>query len=427
MFTLDGKYTTALFTIDNPEPECISQVANMANHAAFSNRIVLMPDVHAGKGSCIGFTMPLGNKVIPNVVGVDIGCGVAGFKFRSPINLEDASLLSTVDDNVRQAVPFGFHKRNKPATGQETLPDFIKVVKKHKGMYDAETHVPALYARLDMGNNAFINSLGTLGGGNHFIELGRCGDSDEYWIFVHSGSRNFGKRVCDFHQDAAVAYQTGVRTYKHEQGVTEILNKYRDEPEKINMALTEFKAQDTYTTNKQLAYLEGEGMDAYLKDMRIAQIYAAQNRMYIVSAVYKAISSVTGDKTRTLFHVIDTVHNFIDGTNMIRKGAVRALEGEQLIIPFNMRDGAWICRGRGNKEWNYSAPHGAGRVMSRTQAKKVLSLDEAREQMKGIYTSCIPLDEAPGAYKDASTIKKAIGPTIEVLEEVRPILNMKAK
>lgn len=315
-----------------------------------------MPDVHDGKDIVIGFTMPISDMVNPNHIGVDIGCGVTCGRIPKM-----TMSLAEIDERIRAAIPMGFEHRASPHP-----------------FASENSAMEALALKIGQDPEAVYRQLGTLGGGNHFIEIGEA--DDEWYLFIHTGSRNFGLQVCKYHA-------------------------------------TKAKANGS-------KYLLGDDMKEYFDDMIIAQRFASQNRNAIVASVMAALD-VTGG------YVCDTIHNYIDFTRgIIRKGAVRAEANETLVIPMNMRDGVLLCKGKGNPDWNYSAPHGAGRVLSRAQAKRQLDMAEFERQMEGIYSTSVcnsTLDESPMAYKDMQTIIDCIGDTVEVVKVIKPILNIKAK
>ena len=314
MFELEGKYGTAKVFTDDVDQKAIAQVIDLLNQPyAAGSKIRMMPDIHAGAGCTIGTTMTITDRVCPNLVGVDIGCGMYVVKISGSI---DPERLDTV---IRKSVPAGFAIH--PEESQYArLFDF--------GNLRCKDHVDAARAK---------RSIGTLGGGNHFIEIGEA--DDEWYIFIHTGSRNFGLQVCKYH--AAKAKANGSK------------------------------------------YLLGDDMKEYFDDMIVAQRFASQNRNAIVASVITALD-IKGE------YVCDTIHNYIDFTRgIIRKGAVRAEAGETLVIPMNMRDGVLLCKGKGNPDWNYSAPHGAGRVLSRAQAKRQLDMAEFESQMEGIYSTSV--------------------------------------
>ena len=350
------------------EHEAYQQVKSLANYEPYLNQqIRVMPDAHVGKGSTIGTTMTITDKVTPNLVGVDIGCGMLTTKLN-----EKKVDLPKLDRTIIKNIPSGFAIRDEAIA-----------------KFDFSDLRSAKYANLQRARL----SIGTLGGGNHFIELNR-GDDDSLYLVIHSGSRHLGVNVWKYYQD--LAQKNATKNHKGKLPAAE----------------------------RDLAYLEGTDFDDYLNDMKIVQHYASVNRKMMANVILEEMGLTINDQ-------FETVHNYIDIKNMIlRKGAVSAQEGEKLLIPINMRDGSLICIGKGNADWNYSAPHGAGRVMSRSKAKENISMSEYAESMKGIYSSSVnrsTIDEAPHAYKPMSEIVNAIEDTAEVLEVIKPIYNFKAK
>ena len=432
MFEINGKYTTAKVMIDDVEESCVGQITQFVNHPAFSRPVSIMPDTHAGKGSVIGFTMELSDKVIPNVVGVDIGCGMLSINFGKNFPIT----LSELDQKIRQKVPFGQDVHETSVINFEKEFPWKKLnllkdsfVNAYRNKY--ERHCSAIpdynmnwfTSKCDtIGANVrrMISSIGTLGGGNHFIETGISTNGD-YWITIHSGSRNFGKRICEYWQNIAEKHFAKEFTGKKQQEIDDAKTQYQgDERYK---KIQEIKAKYKIGIDANgLEWLEGNEYFGYLFDMLFSQMYASINRMYMSSIIQ---SIVKIDPLES----IETIHNFIDFHDfVIRKGAIRSYKDEKMIIPFNMKDGILICEGQSNTEWNCSAPHGAGRVMSRSQAKKAIDLSDFQKQMEGIYSTSVgrgTLDEAPGAYKDASVIENAIAPTAIIIDKIKPIHNMK--
>jgi len=447
MFEVEGKYAKANVYAEQVEPSCISQINAMCNHPAFDLRytndhIAIMPDTHAGKGSVIGFTMPLQDKVVSSVVGKDIGCGMAGTRFRPKGHFEMAHL----DKEIRGAVPMGFNV-HEDSRGHGMLmqgPGELFWDWVNNGLFNLWRELKArnravevpkptemhaftyerMCNRVGMDLNRAQCSQGTLGGGNHFIELGRVEDSDDHWLIVHCGSRQLGEKICRYWQKKATENRKAKLTPDYEAEVVKIreTTKPRSAIPKAIKALRERMGLHNMK-GSTLDFLEGEDFFGYLWDMVFAQAYAERNRMQIMEKCLKILGIKRDDRQAQ----IETVHNYIDFEDLvIRKGAIRAHAGEQVILPFNRRDGTLICEGLGNEDWNRSAPHGAGRLFSRSEAKRILTLSDAKKQMEGIYSSVIPLDEAPDAYKPAEVIEEAIGPTAKIIERVKPVLNMKA-
>lgn len=391
-----GKYNEATIYTDNVEKEAVAQIIQLCNQPfTAGSSIKVMPDVHAGKGCTIGTTMTLTDKVVPNLVGVDIGCGMTVYK------LKNKTLpLAVLDEVIKAKVPSGFNVRNKALL-----------------QFTSHSKLDKLRCKDSVSIDRAEKSIGTLGGGNHFIELSK--DSQGYlYLIIHSGSRNLGKQVCDHYQNIAIEYHKAKNDIDNKSLIQEC--KQLGTAYHIHRLLEERKLR---RVPDALAYLEGKDFDDYIHDMKIVQRYAELNREAIGTEIIKHI----GCEVDCFFH---TIHNYIDTKQMIlRKGAVSAQAGETLLIPINMRDGSLLCRGKGNPEWNYSAPHGAGRVLSRSKAKELIDMEEFKESMNGIYTTSVhesTLDEAPQAYKNIDDIMSRIGDTVEVLEVLKPVYNFKA-
>lgn len=374
------------------EDEAYNQVQKMANYEPYVNsKIRIMPDAHAGKGCVIGTTMTLTDSVTPNLVGVDIGCGMlAAYLSTKEIDLQK------LDEVIRKHVPSGFSVHQKPIYGIGLSNLYCYDAIKDKDYYMQQ-------------------SLGTLGGGNHFIEVNR--DSEGGIILViHSGSRNLGVQVCNYYQKMAFD------NLNKNTDVKEIIEKLKKEGREKEIQ-SELKKLKHDVVDKELAHLTGIDFKQYIHDMAIVQSYASYNRDLI-------LDSICQNMGLSVWTYIETIHNYIDVDNMIlRKGAVSAKKGEKLIIPMNMRDGSLICVGKGNEDWNYSAPHGAGRLMSRAKAKETISMQDFKDTMSDVYTTSVceaTLDEAPQAYKDMNEIISLIGDTVEIVDIIKPIYNFKA-
>lgn len=368
MFELKGKYATAKVFSDCVDNDSISQIISFLNEPISEGQTVrMMPDVHAGKGCTIGTTMTVTDRIVPNLVGSDIGCGMEVLYLDA-----DEIDFERLDNIIRTKVPHGYNKRTVP----------------HNFMKNFDLTELKCYSKLEAGSEGnFL--LGTLGGGNHFIEINKTQDNGLILV-IHSGSRRIGADVCDYYQ---------------------------------NEALKEFKKHHSLAQNKDLIYCEGKLFDSYIHDMKIMQDFAALNRKAIADTI---LTEYGMDFTKSF----TTVHNYIDMDRMIlRKGAVSAEKNETLIIPINMRDGSIICKGKGNSDWNYSAPHGAGRLFSRSQAKQELSFDEFQHEMDGIYTTSVTrktIDESPMAYKPIDNILNNVEDTVKIMEIVKPVYNFKA-
>lgn len=397
-----GKYNSAKVFTNVFEEMAEAQIQTLCNQEFVKgSKICIMPDVHAGAGCTIGTTMTIKDKIVSNLVGVDISCGVTVAEL-STGNLD----LQVVDDVIRSNIPAGMNIRDIPLKQAETIP-----------LIDLKC---ASHVNLDRAKK----SIGTLGGGNHFCEVDKD-DDGKYYLVVHTGSRNLGKQVAEYYQNEAWKQLTS-KANNCLKNLIDALKADGKESE-ISDALKNAK-RDMADIPKPLAYAEGELFDDYIHDMRILQEYATLNRNMIVSEIIDGYA-----KNKFKIDVVDmftTTHNYIDTENMIlRKGAVSAQKGEKLIIPINMRDGSLICVGKGNPEWNYSAPHGAGRLFSRGATKKRFSLDDYKKSMDGIYTTSVSeetLDECPMAYKKMSDIVDNIRETVNIIKTIKPVYNFKA-
>jgi len=391
---LIGKYNTAKVFTQNIDSETISQIIQLLNQEFTKDlQIRIMPDCHTGTGCVVGTTMTIKDKIVPNLVGVDIGCGMLATK------LEESNIdMALLDEVINKYVPSGFSIHDRAIVKFNKLKDI----------------------KCDINIDNANRSIGSLGGGNHFIEIDKDNDG-AYWLVIHCGSRHLGVEVCKYYQDL------GYRIIKND-----------DIKDKIDRTIEDLKARglqrDIENTikiikmqapniPKDLAYVEGQVFDDYLHDMKITQEYAALNRKTIADIIINKMNLHSVES-------FDTIHNYIDIDNMIlRKGSISAQKGEKVIIPMNMRDGSLICVGKGNSDWNYSAPHGAGRIMSRNQARENIQLDEFEKSMNGIYSSSVvesTIDEAPMAYKPMEEIINNIQDTVEIIDIIKPIYNFKA-
>ena len=369
MIILEGKYNQAIVYAEELEASAQSQIVQLCNQPFIQgSRIRIMPDVHAGAGCTIGTTMTIADKAVPNLVGVDIGCGMETTRLK-----EKWLEVQKLDKVIGQKIPAGFAIRDKAHAYSKKI--------------DLSALRCAKAAKLKL--DRAYNSLGTLGGGNHFIEVDQADDGALYLI-VHSGSRHLGLEVAKYYQE--LAYQ--LLSDEEKRGI-----------------------------NRALAYLSGQALEDYLHDMRIVQQFAALSRQAMTDEILRAMK-LDAEASFT------TIHNYIDTENRIlRKGAVSAQSGEQLLIPINMRDGSLVCTGLGNPDWNQSAPHGAGRLMSRSDAKNSFTVSAFKKAMQGIYTTSVgagTLDECPMAYKDMSVIVSQIGETVTIDQIIKPIYNFKA-
>lgn len=391
----------------NIEQEAMNQINTLLEQPAFQDcKVRIMPDVHAGKGCVIGFTANLGDKVIPNIVGVDIGCGMLVVELeREDIN------FNRVDEIIRQHVPSGRNVHTER-------------FKRFEGLQDLRCY------RELKDTKRLKRSLGTLGGGNHFIEIDVDDDGTKYLV-IHTGSRNLGKQVAEYYQKLAVELMSGKDKLFEAQNKLIAEYKQQGRKKEIKAAITELHRNfqsNKLNTPKELCYLTGQHRDDYLHDMRICQYFASMNRYEIASRIVGDLFGA--DIAYWGLNMFETIHNYIEfETNIVRKGAISAKKGEKLLIPINMRDGCIIGIGKGNDDWNCSAPHGAGRIMSRSKAKQQIILEEYAKSMEGIFTTCVnndTIDESPMAYKPMDEILENITDSVEVLKIIRPVYNFKA-
>ena len=419
MFELNGKYNTAKVFTDNVDNTTVGQLMALLNQKfTEGSRIRIMPDTHAGKGCVIGTTMTLNRKVCPNLVGVDIGCGMMAVRLR-----ERTMDFGRLDSVIAHYIPSGFDIRENAV---------------------AYSDAGQIKAPVDV--DRAMKSLGTLGGGNHFIEVDRDSEG-QLWLVIHSGSRHLGIEVCEYYQKLAYDRLRSHAAQKEMAGVLQLMGidtaladgdiaemrralvsrlTEQGRQKEISKALKTLNAK--YQTISagvpyELAYVEGGDFEDYLHDMKLAQSHAKINRQTIARVIMDEMHLHKEES-------FDTVHNYIDTDNMVlRKGAISAAAGERVLIPMNMRDGSLICVGRGNPDWNCSAPHGAGRVLSRSEAKESIPMKEFKAAMEGIYTTSVgtsTVDEAPQAYKPMDEIIENIGDTVDIVDIIKPVYNFKA-
>ena len=416
MKTIEG-YDVKIFT-DNIEENAIEQIKELLSIDVFADKkIRIMPDVHAGAGCVIGFTGNLGDKIIPNIVGVDIGCGMLILNLGKLTDID----FHAFHEHIRSNVPSGMIVREdrfgfKPLVGEEM--DIYR---------EAKELVIQLRCYRSLKDSGRINkAIGSLGGGNHFIELDKD-DAGDVYLVIHTGSRNLGKQVADIYQAKAVKHLTDgddefeetikrtIEEYKaagRRNELQGVIKKMRKEHEEAEPALP-----------AALCYVEGQAREDYLHDMRLCQQWAVLNRKLISLLLLRFFPGIE------IKDQFESVHNYISDDNMVRKGSISAKKGERSIIPLNMRDGSLLCTGKGNPDWNYSAPHGAGRVLSRTQAYEQIKMEDFEESMKGIYSESVndsTRDESPMVYKPAEEIMANIADTVSVDNIIKPIFNFKA-
>lgn len=399
MIEIKGKANTAICYATIVEDEAIDQIRRMCDYDfTAGSKIRIMPDVHAGKGCTIGTTMTITDKVVPNIVGVDIGCGMY------TVELGKVDIDFEKVDNAAHYIPSG---RNVWGSSMEHF-DFAGL---------------RCYMSLEQ-IGRLERSIGTLGGGNHFIEIDVASDGTKYLV-IHSGSRNLGKQVAEIYQALAVDLNAGKADYNEQRA--ELIRAYKEQGRRteIQTALSALEKEWTAkerTIPDDLCYLYGEHFDDYLHDVEICQQFARRNREIMADIILEK----TGISAISSFH---TIHNYIDTKDMIlRKGSIAARDGELILIPINMRDGSVLARGKGNPDWNFSAPHGAGRLMSRAKARETLDLDAYKKTMEGVYTTSVnesTIDEAPMAYKSLKDIIDAVNESVNVIEVLKPIYNFK--
>ncbi len=400
MLEIKGKVNTAICYANVIEDEAIEQIRRMCDYQfTEGSKVRIMPDVHAGKGCTIGTTMTVNGKAVPNVVGVDIGCGMYTVKLGN--------------------VEIDFEKMDEAC---HYVPSGMNVWQGRRERFDLQQ----LRCFRELKDSKRLErSLGTLGGGNHFIEVDKAHDGTKYLV-IHTGSRNLGKQVAEIYQRLAVDLNRGIEDYFQQRD--EIIRTYKEQGRRkeIEATLKELawkKSNIPTSIPEDLCYLHGKYFEDYLADVEVCQQFARRNRELIAEIILERCGL-------TAVEAFHTIHNYIDtGEMILRKGAIAAHKGEKVLIPINMRDGSVLAVGKGNPDWNYSAPHGAGRVMSRAGARKKLSLEKYKKEMEGIYTTSVnedTLDEAPMAYKSLSDIIDVIGESVDVIEVLKPIYNFKA-
>ena len=400
MMTIKGVYNEAHCFCVTLEPSAEGQIKAVCDQSTFAgSKIRIMPDVHAGMGCTIGTTMTITDKVVPGMVGVDIGCGM------ETVRLEERSIdFAVLDKLIHREIPSG---RN---------------IRRSLHPLNEEIDLSALRCAGQVNLERARRSIGTLGGGNHFIEVD-CDEEGRLYLVVHSGSRHIGNEVAKYYQNEGFRALCGNARFQIDEAIARM--KAEGNTKEIHTVVKQLKVQRAMRTPmpKDFAYVEGVLFDDYIHDMEIIQRYATLNRKAMTEVIVREMGL-------TVAEAFTTVHNYIDMDSMIlRKGAVSAQRGEKLLIPINMRDGSLICIGKGNADWNESAPHGAGRLMSRTDAFKRLSMETYEKEMEGIYSTCVvsgTLDESPMAYKSMEEIVSLIGPTAEVVSRIKPLYNFKA-
>ena len=398
MVTIQGQYNIAVCYTNELEGAALEQIRAVCDRPEFSGcKIRIMPDVHAGKGCTIGTTMTIQDKIVPGMVGVDIGCGM------ETVELAEREIdFAKLDALIREKIPFGREIRDIPHP------------------LNSEIDLAQLRCVDQVNLDRAVHSIGSLGGGNHFIEVDQAGDG-RLFLVVHSGSRHLGTEVADYYQNEGRRALWGGAKHQIQETIAKL--KAEGRFQEIQKTITALKKEHELDIPKDLAYVEGKLFDDYIHDMKLTQQFAVLNRKAMVDVILEGMGLTAVD-------IFTTIHNYIDTDAMIlRKGSVSAKKGEKLLIPINMRDGSLICVGTGNEDWNCSAPHGAGRLMSRRAALNTLSMEEFQNEMKGIYTTCVvpdTLDESPMAYKSIEEIVSQVGPTAIIVERIRPVYNFKA-
>ncbi|WP_298025005.1 RtcB family protein [uncultured Dysosmobacter sp.] len=398
MVTIQGTYNTAVCYTPALEDAAQAQIQAVCDRPEFAGcKIRIMPDVHAGKGCTIGTTMTVQDKIVPGMVGVDIGCGM------ETVELAEREIdFEKLDALIRREIPYG----------REIRDDLHAL--------NSEIDLTQLRCADQVNLNRAMRSIGSLGGGNHFIEVDRS-DDDRLYLVVHSGSRHLGTEVANFYQDEGRRALWGGANHQIQAVIAQL--KAEGRFQEIQKTVQALRKEHSLDIPKELTYVEGVLFDDYIHDMKIVQHFAALNRKAMTNVILTGLGL-------TRVEEFTTIHNYIDTDTMIlRKGSVSAKAGEKLLIPINMRDGSLICIGKGNEDWNCSAPHGAGRLMSRHAAFSALSMEEFRREMQGIYTTCVlpdTLDESPMVYKSMDEIIAQIGPTAEIIQRIRPVYNFKA-
>lgn len=398
MIAIQGLYNTTVCYTPQLEQAAEQQIRAVCDRPEFAGcKIRIMPDVHAGKGCTIGTTMTIRDKIVPGMVGVDIGCGMETVEL-----MERQIDFDRLDTLIRREIPCGREVRGE--------------------FHLLNTHIDLTRLRCagQVNLDRARHSIGSLGGGNHFIEVDRA-DDGRLFLVVHSGSRHLGTEVADFYQEEGRKALWGGASYQIQETIARLKEEGRFR--EIQPAIQALKKEHKLDIPKDLAYVEGRLFDDYIHDMALTQRFAMLNRMAMVDVILTGMGLTAAES-------FTTIHNYIDTDTMIlRKGSVSARAGEKLLIPINMRDGSLICQGKGNEDWNCSAPHGAGRLMSRRAAFSTLSMEEFQKEMEGIYTTCVlpdTLDESPMAYKSIDEIVAQIEPTADIVEHILPVYNFKA-
>lgn len=412
------------------EESATTQIYDMAKHPLFANtKIRIMPDCHAGKGCTIGTSYPITTFVNPSNVGVDIGCGIETYITDTKINKDDFPLI---EHRIKKEIPFGFNINNSTVFDEKDFYKFMKngynkALSQWSDMVDdlvdiSENGIKDICDRIGMDLKTFYKSISSVGGGNHFIEIGET-PQGTYAFTIHCGSRNFGVKICKYWENIAKNLQYDRAEYR--ENIKKIKKTCTNRND-ISKLIAEMQKELEAKSGPQ-GYLIGDNLKGYISDMVVAQLYAEYNRMIIAKKIIAILQKINGAK---IVDSIKSVHNYIDlNDHILRKGAIKSYIGNTMVIPFNMRDGIAICEGKSNEDWNFTAPHGAGRLMSRSAARKNLSMDMFKEEMKNVYSTSVcksTIDESPMAYKDMSEIIELIEPTCKILYFIKPIINIKS-
>ncbi|CAL5971084.1 tRNA-splicing_ligase RtcB [Hexamita inflata] len=446
-----GDYEMAKVYTTDVETGAISQVKKICNSIQSKNaNIRLMPDIHPGIGCVIGYTSRINDYLMPGLIGIDIGCGVSAT--RIPFNITDKQdFFKQFDQAVRNLIPSGYERQNKAAFDSKELQQYYSQTTLSKEIKFVEFS-RKLQLTCKKTDCQMTRSIGTLGGGNHFIELDENEQNGELWLLIHTGSRNIGGRIAGYHKERTQVYEYDYEALFQKIAKMEpidievsVADEFREYVQKrfkeMNLPKQFEKTKKLYITHKKrddLAWLTGPRRQDYIDDMKLAQAYAQINRLCIEHLLHTFINEYAENHKlekldyadKSLGDRIESVHNYIDfEKNIIRKGAISAQKDEKLIIPLNMRDGCVIGRGLGNEEWNFSAPHGAGRKMSRIDCKEKITMADYKKDMTGVWSSCVhngTIDESPMAYKNVDTVLDFIQQSVDVAMRLRSVYNFKA-
>lgn len=430
MLEIKGKYTSAKIFAETYEDDLLSFVYDMCNSSVFEGiQVRLEPDCHTGTGCAVGTTYPLGDYLNPSHIGVDIGCTISAHKLSKIINPSD---YPNIEHKIKEAIPFGFEINEHVVFDEKRFYKFLnseynKARSANPQLVPAidnidEKFITKMCQRVSMDLGIFYKSIGSIGGGNHFVSVE--GTDNEQFVLIHCGSRNFGNKVARYWMKIAENNKPDKALLKAE--VERIKSECTDRHLLKDLIA---KAKEDAKSKNPNGFLSGENMRGYISDMIIAQAYAKFNHMTVADRIFDILhkfGNITCEES------IYTTHNYIDVAReqpMVRKGAISAYEGEIVIIPMNMAYGTFICRGKGNADWNYSAPHGAGRIMSRSAAKSKISMEDFKKSMEGVYSTTVckeTLDESPQSYKDPEEIRRLIEPTVDIIKRIKPIINIKA-